>query len=106
MACNERKDEVMMAISKNKDLHSKLIEIQRKAQADGLSKEEYAKQFQAEMKAAGIEATQEEIVNFLTPDDTVELSKDELDNVAGGGCFHSDEEFKRNGCNFPCSNYC
>ena len=68
--------------------------------------EEYAKQFQEEMKAAGIEATHEEIVNFLTPDETVELSKDELDNVAGGGCFHSDEEYKRNGCKMPCSNYC
>lgn len=106
MADNARKEVVMTAISKNKDLHNKLIEIQRKAQADGLSKEEYAKQFREEMKAAGIEATHEEIVNFLTPDETVELSKDELDNVAGGGCFHSDEEYKRNGCKMPCSNYC
>ena len=106
MANTERKDAIMLAISKNKELHNKLVEIQRKAQADGLSKEEYAKKFQDEMKVAGIEAAVEEIVGFLTPDETVELSKDELDNVAGGGCFHSDEEYKRNGCKMPCSNYC
>ena len=103
---DERTEKILKGVAETKGLHDKLLEIQRNAQDDGLALDDYAEKFMAEMKAEGIEVTKDEIIEFLTPAGEGELSQDELDAVAGGGCFHSDEEFKKNGCRFPCDNYC
>ena len=39
------------------------------------------------LKARGCEATAEELTAFLKGQSTKELSDEELDNVAGGGCM-------------------
>ena len=92
---NERSKEILNDISKVEGLYESLLAIQRSAQAEGLSREEYAAKFQTAVNEAGIEATKEEIMDFLQVEGKTELSLEELDNVTGGcNTFHSCNKYK------------
>ncbi len=106
MANNKRTNAIMFAVANNSALHDTLVEIHREAQKNGLSMNDYADKFLEALTKEGIEATKEDIVEYLSIGEEVDLSDDELDNVAGGGCFFDSEgRVDSNGC-WSCEKYC
>ena len=88
----KKSDLLMKQILEKNNLGDRLLGIQDSAQKEGWSKEKLLDTFLAELKADGIDATEEELRTLMEEQSAIELSADALENVSGGGCFGEREK--------------
>ena len=88
----KKSDSLMKLILEKNSLGDRLLGIQDSAEKEGWSNEKLISSFLSELKAEGIEATEEEICTLMQEQTRVELSPDQLENVSGGGCFGDREK--------------
>ncbi len=89
----KKTEELLAAIEQKEGLKEHLLELQRKAQTEGWSAEEYMEKLLDEIRAAGLEASEEQLSDYIKMTTCVELFQNDLDNVAGG-CGNSCSKWK------------
>ncbi len=102
----KKAEELMAAIEKKEGLKEQLLGLQRKAQEEGWSGEEYTEKLLDEIRAAGLEASEEVLSGYIKMTTRVEISPNDLDYVAGG-CGNSCNKYKQcPGGGDMCNPYC
>lgn len=93
----EKKEKLLAAIKEKAELRENILALQREAQKNGWSEEKYCEELLTVIRNGGLEATNEEIRDFvkLTTDAAEgEMKDDELEDVSGGGCGKSCNKWK------------
>ena len=78
-------NDLIKKISEHEGLYDAILDIQRQEANGKLTKSEYADKLVSLLHNAGIELESQIIEEFTAKCGDVELSDDELENVAGGG---------------------
>jgi len=73
----------MKELFKNEELKNRLLEAKDKAEAEGLTENEFAEKAFDIIKAAGYDVTLQEVMDSIEPPET-ELSDDDMEKIAGG----------------------